>query len=491
MKLPAIRKIIQLDNGYTSDGISHIESLDEPTSPNLRALRLALSVCETLLSMGVPTSSVVSRGLDITDSFCKDPVHIDINSNVITLSQLRSLDREPLTLIRPTATRATNYMTVQAVQDLVHKIDDRSLTLTQAEKELDRILRNQVVYPDWLIPIANASLAAGVVLMFTTNWRMILVTFVIVWLVDHLVAMLSKKKIATFFRQITAGIFVTLGAVLINWLSARGIDFFNDMNPTIIVVGGIIMLLAGLAIVSAIQDAIDEFYVTANARILRVMLLTTGLVIGVLIALYVARKMGVGIAVSPNPLSLTALHFQIIGGAIVGGAFAVASHTRLRAVVWAGLLGALSVLVFFGAINYGISSVPASGIAALVVGVIAKMLSRFWRTPSSGIIAAAIVPLVPGLSLYTGLMQLVNYPPGDPFFMRGVGTLFTAAAIALAIAAGASFGSVVARPLKQRQVFLRNLIPFSNYMHEQLLVPHKKSLARIVFGYALAKNDKK
>ena len=118
--------------------------------------------------------------------------------------------------------------------------------------------------------------------------------------------LLAKKGITTFFRISASAIFVTMAAAIIKFLNDSGVAFFNGMNPTVIVVGGIIMLVAGLMIVGAISDALEEFYVTANARLLRVALQTIGIVVGILIGIYIARKMGIGIAVSPDPLAATA-----------------------------------------------------------------------------------------------------------------------------------------------------------------------------------------
>ena len=53
------------------------------------------------------------------------------------------------------------------------------------------------------------------------------------------------------------------------------------MDPTLIVVGGIILLVAGMTAVGAMQDAIDQFYVTASARFLEVAMMTGGIVLGI------------------------------------------------------------------------------------------------------------------------------------------------------------------------------------------------------------------
>lgn len=446
----------------------HFEKFGETLTPNLRALRLTMTMSDVLLSMGVAANSVVSKALDVTETYCEKPVHIDVNSNVLLVSQLRGIDKEPLTLMRPVTPRDINYMVVQRVQRLIYEISEGKYALDDAEKELESILAKPPAFPWWLTMMGNAGIAAGVSLMFTQSWQVIATTFGIGLIVDRLLALMVRRAIPTFFRQVLAAAFVTLAAAFVAFLGREGVTFFVGINPTLIVVGGIIMLLAGLVIVGAIQDAIDEYYVTATARLLKVVMLTSGIVVGILVGLYTARVLGIGINVSPDPLRLNDLHFMIIGAAVAAAAYAVSTHTHIRAVIWSGIVGASALGVSYLARDFEIGLIPAAGLAAIVVGLVAAVLSRFWRTPSSGVIAAGIIPLVPGLALYNGLMQLISYPAGDPDFFRGIGTLFTALGIALAIAAGASFGSMIGRPIHQKIARNRNQIPFKSFMRRQL-----------------------
>lgn len=448
--------------------LTHIEKFDNTLNPNLRALRLTMRACEIMISMGVSANSVVSRALDITDTYCKSPVHIDITYNIIFLSQLRGVDKEPLTLVRPAPTRDVNYMMLRDVQMLIHDIHSGRVSLKDAEKRLDKIEFHSPSYPWWLIMLGNGTVIAGVSLMFTSSWQAILTTFVVGLLVDRIVALLAKRSIPPFFRQISAAVFVTLTAALINELAQQGVTFFQGLNPTLLVVGSIVMLVSGLATVSAIQDAIEEYYVTANGRLARVLLQTAGLVIGIVIGLYIARNIGMGIAISPNPLKANAIPMQVIGAAMAAVGYAIASQTFNRAIAWVGLIGGISLAILF-LLNtrYGVSVVIASSIAAGFVGIVGAFMSRFWRTPSVGIIAAGIIPLVPGLMLYNGLMQLINYPPGNPLFYKALGTLFTVATTGLAIAAGASFGAMIGRPFRQTLAPDRNTQPFMALLHKQ------------------------
>ncbi len=453
---------------YTNMNVPLVEKAGETLTANMRALRLALNVSDQLLSMGVAANDVTYRALEITETYCDRAVHIDIISNLIMVSQLRGVEREPLTLIRPVAVRTVNNMSVQRIQQLVHDIAIGKYTLNQAEDRLEYILKHPVKYPAWVISVSNAAIASGVAVFFTTNWRVLPVTFAIGLFVDRVLHVLAKRLVPGFFRQVAAAIFIVLLAAIVAQLDRQGVTFFDGMNPTLIVVGGVIMLLSGLAFVSAIQDAIQEYYLTATAGLLRVAMQTSGIVVGILIGLYMARKLGIGIAVSPNPLTLTALPFQIAAGAFIAGVFGVATQMRRRAIFWSALLGAGAVFILYAARNWGIYVVAATGVAAIFVGALATAFSRLWRTPTSGTIAAGIIPLVPGLALYNGLMQLVNYPPGDPNFNSSLGTLFAAVATAIAIAAGASFGHILFQPINQQNTLARNLVPFTRYMRQQL-----------------------
>src|SRR5690606_39206273 len=146
--------------------------------------------------------------------------------------------------------------------NLVHDIHRGNVALEDAEVRLEKIIKHPTTYPWWLIMVGNGVLVAGVSLMFTSSWQAILTTFLIGIAVDRILYYLAKWTIPSFFRQVAAATFVTVTAAVLNMLGKHGVDFFVGMNPTLIVVGGIIMLVAGLVVVGAIQDAIEEYYLT-------------------------------------------------------------------------------------------------------------------------------------------------------------------------------------------------------------------------------------
>ena len=61
----------------------YLDRFDETISPNMRALRLSMTVADTLIAMGVSVADVVSMSLDITDSYCqaKSAVRHQLNTH--------------------------------------------------------------------------------------------------------------------------------------------------------------------------------------------------------------------------------------------------------------------------------------------------------------------------------------------------------------------------------------------------------------------------
>lgn len=449
-------------------GLNVIEKFGENLTPNMRALRLAMRVADIMLSMGVAANSVVSRALDITESYCEKPVHIDITSNIIFLSQIRGVDKEPLTLIRPMTERDINYVTLRNVQSLVHRIKEGKLPLDEAEKHLDDIMNNQHQYPTWWTSLSGGVVVAGVTLFYSSSPLVILAGFLIGVVVDRMLYSMERNAVPPFFRQIVVAMTMTLFAAVVHMVATGIGGDWLALNPSLIVVAGIVLLASGMAIVSSMQDAIEEYYLTSIARFTKVMMQTTGMVVGVLIGLYFASRLSIPISVRPDPLEPNTLLVQVLGAFLATVGFSIARQVQIHALPWVGLVGALVFTVFQFSVNVlDFDAVPASGVAAFVAGLVGAIMSRFWHTPSIGIISAGIIPLVPGLMLYRGLMQVTNYPPGDPLFFKAVGTLSTVLVIALFIAAGASLGNLVGRPVHQRLAYARNYSPFMDFIRRQ------------------------
>lgn len=408
-----------------------------------------MTIAEELLAMGVAARDVVHMALGITGTYCRRRVHIDISSTLITISQDRGSEREPLTLVRTITLKYVNYQTIQALQNLALVIRDHHLPLAEAERRTEELLTNRREHSRWTVCLAGGSVSLGVVILFNGSILMSGLAFVMGFVATATMRILDKWGLATFYLQIITALLITLAAGAAQWLNGW---LGWQVDTTMLVISGIVLLVAGLMIVGAFQDAIDEYYVTANARLLRVIMATIGIVVGVMTGLYIIQRFGISFPTTPDRLGLAAdIRAQYLGALIIAAGFAAGNHARLFGMLIAGGVGVLGWWVSSTLIG-SLGVVIASGAAATVVGLTAVLVSRLWRFPSVAIIAAGIVPLVPGLSLYNGLMGVIENPPTDPEFLLSLAILARAIMIGVAIAIGASLGNMVGRPVRRGMI---------------------------------------
>ena len=112
---------------------------------------------------------------------------------------------------------------------------------------------------------------------------------------------------------------------------------------------------------------------------------------------------------------------------------------------------------YVGMATLGFSEVAANTAGALLAAFIATVVARRSHTPGFGLMAAAILPLVPGLSLFTGLLQAVGTLAQSRDLAASGVTLLQALGVAVGIAAGATLGAYLGRPVKDQLRRIRNL----------------------------------
>ena len=424
-------------------------------SPNMRAIRLTMRIAELQLARGVSARDVVVQGLDITETYCERRVWFDVVASLVVASQDRGHDREPLTLIRTVAPAEQNNMLVQDLQDLVEEIVT-GLPLDSAEERLDRIIARDRSYPVWLRTVGFAGVGAGYALLFSTSWVVIVATFLIGMLVDVVMRALNRKMTPPFFVQAVASCVITLFAVGVGELGQAGIAPFVGVSPTLIVVGGVVALVAGLTIYATAADAIDEFFLTAGARLLKTFMMTAGIVAGIMVGIGVADLLGSDIPIPLEPVGIGFLPVTMVGAVATGAAWAAYTQGSRAAIAWAGLISMVGWFCYVA--TMGIGDIGAKGIGALAIGFSAGLVTRVGKIPTIAIVDAALVTLVPGLSLLMGLMK-VTQSPTPLTLSEGLILLLSALGVAVAIAAGSSLGAFLSRPLRSRLIRVRTFIP--------------------------------
>lgn len=212
------------------------------------------------------------------------------------------------------------------------------------------------------------------------------------------------------------------------------------------------MLLSGLQLVGAVEDAITGAPITASARMLEVLMMTGGIIAGVALALRAADILH---AVSPpidmsSSTTITSLPLEVAAGAVGSMAFALACYAERRALAAAAASGGVATVCYMLVQQSGFGPIVSSGAAACVVGLAGGLMARRALTPPLVVAMAGITPLLPGLKVYRGLSALLNDQQS-----LGLNQLLAAFGVGCALAAGVTLGEWIARFLRRPRILQR------------------------------------
>lgn len=406
-----------------------------------------MRVGETLLSTGASASDVVATVLRLVDSYGLRSVHVDVTFTSISVSYHRGPDADPMTVMRGIKVRSTDLTRLERLQTLVRDISDEPVDIDVARSRFDDLIKAPHPYRRWVVTGALAGLAAAAAALFGGSWLIMLLSFITTAAVDRVQRWLAHRGIAAFFTQVVGGAIPTAVAVALLAAASAGVPGLQAISSSLVVAAGIVVLLAGLSVVGAAQDAIDGYYVTAGARAFEVLVLTLAIVVGIAAVLGIAQRFGVSMELSAETELAANTVVQVLAAMVVSGLFAVSAYAGARTVVYSTVTGGLGWLAYLGATGLGMGPVAASSLAALVAGFLSQVVASRLRVPALALSMAAIVPLLPGLLVYRGLFQIVQRPP-DTGLGTGLTTLLVAAGVGMGLAAGVSMGTFLARPMR-------------------------------------------
>lgn len=409
---------------------------------------LAMRVAESLTAVGASANDVLLSTTRVAAAYGLSPVHVDITYNAIGVSYLNDQSEQPTTIIRVVRASVPDHSKLQALQALVAEIEAGDLDLPSAHRKFHAIRRQPFRYRPALIVLMQALLAVGVGLLYKASWPILGVIFIAACCAALVQRLLTRWHLPFFFAQ-AAGAFVIVGcAALANWLSSIGTPFLEHVPTTVIVASGIVLMLAGMSVVAAAQDAIDGFALTAGGLILDLAMLTLGVVIGIVGGVRLADAFGIGIPLSNTPPERGFFALQLVATMMIAAAVAVWNGARLGTVVISGALGLIAWSGYSLVGLTGMSDPVSCGVGALLSSFIGTLIAHRFHVPSIAVTTAAIVPMVPGSAVFRGILAISQAQQNSASILSGLSELIGAVAIGVALAAGASLGFYLGAPLR-------------------------------------------
>ena len=407
-----------------------------------RVLDLCLQVGEVLLSSGEAAADTAATMTRLAAACGLTTVETDITFTSIIMCCRRGRTVAPVTSMRIVRYRTTDLTRLDAVTRIVDQVISGRMDVQEADAALTAAVAAPHPYSRWVATLGWAGLAAAVALLLgggPVTWTTAFVTTAII---DRIGRLLGRWGVASFFLQMIGGFVATVSTIGLFAVGALP----SGTGPSLVVAASITVLLSGLSVMGAVQDAIAGHVVTAAGRAAEIGLLSAGLLAGVILGL----KTGIWFGLVLDPAEVVAADVTRFGistfaAAVAAAMSALACYAPLRSLAAAALAGGTGWAAYGALTQYaGFGPVVATGIAAVLVGLGSELIRRRTTVHRQVIILSGIIPLLPGLTAYRGFYQLAASRP--QYIADGLVTITLALAIALALAAGVTLGQFVARP---------------------------------------------
>jgi uncharacterized membrane protein YjjP (DUF1212 family) len=408
-----------------------------------KTLDLALRVGEMLLSAGAGAADVTATMLSVTHACGLRGVSADVTFTEVSLNYHPSLEDPGIIQVRHVTHREIDYEDLTLVDHLVRDLLDGEITRDEARDRLKRLTSSGHRRPRWAVTVGWGVMGAGVALLLGGGLLVAVIAFVSAAVIDRIQRAMSVRRLPVFYQQVAGALAATLIAV-----GSAALEL--GLEPSRVVTAGIIMLLAGIGFMGATQDALTGFPITAAARMLEALLATAGIIAGVSLGLTIGEAFVVDVGhFEPGAVGLAEASMMAFGAAVTAAAFAFSSYAPLRVLIPVAAVGGVGTAIYAGVDRVGFGPAWAAAAAAVAIGTVSYSVAGRIRVPPLVVVVPAIVPLLPGLSIYRGLALLAEG-------QGGVLHMAAAGATAIALASGVILGQYVAQPLKREARRLEN-----------------------------------
>jgi uncharacterized membrane protein YjjP (DUF1212 family) len=403
-----------------------------------RVLDLTLRIGELLLASGEAAEDVEAAMLGIAHAYRLDHCEPQVTFTLISITYHPSLIDPPVSAARTVRRRTSDYTRLAAVYRLVADITGARIPVNDAYRRLAVIRRNRHPYPVWLLALATGLLAGAATFLVGGRidgkaWLVFAGAFLAAVLGDRLASQIARRGLPEFYQFVIAAMPAALLGIILS---------FNDLHlrGSVVITGGLFALLPGRAMVAAVQDGLTGFYITAAARLLEVLYLIAGIVIGVLLVLYIGVNYNAKLRPDESLGGSVDPPLQLLAAMVLTLAFAMLLQTERRTLPLAVLNSGIGWSTYGVLANAGMSPIAATGVAAGLVGLFGQLMARYRYASALPYVTAAIGPLMPGSAMYLGMLAFAQGHAS-----AGLVSVSRAAALALALAIGVNLGGEIAR----------------------------------------------
>jgi uncharacterized membrane protein YjjP (DUF1212 family) len=392
-----------------------------------RAVEVALRVGVMLLQSGAQTTDTERSMRRLLAGLGLAGAEAIVTYPIVAVSYVAGGGAHPATAMRAVPNWQTNYARLAAAADVARAVADGALDLDQAEQALDEAEATKAPYPSWALAAAAGASAAGLAVLFGGSPFDALLTLAVGIVVQPVVVAVERTRLPPLF-QTAAGVAAT--TALVTLLAALG----YLPNASLVLTGAILRFLPGATLVAGMRDLMDRSIVSGTARLAEALLAGAAVAGSLGVVISVAARYDVRLQISLEGATTWPIGVLVIASAVAVAFYAIGLGVPKRVLLTSSLVGALATLVGEGLLT-SFTLIGEVLTAAVVVGVLSRLLSRRMDAPWTLWAVPAVLVLLPGLTIVRAMLAVSA--------VQQVSLLADALLTAFAIGVGVATGDIV------------------------------------------------
>ena len=339
------------------------------------------------LASGGPTSRLEDSLVRVGKS-CDKETEVFATPTGVFVS-IRSENKNPVTSLIRIKHTGTNLAALCKLEDLFNEIELGRVAISSALQSLKAKNFDPNHYTQ--LETGIAAFLAGSVISFGSYQKtsVALVSGTITTLVWFLSDWIRKYFPNPLFTDF-------LGAFLTLTLAALSHSFLRPMSIEAYALGGIVLLVPGLSLTTAIAELADQNLVSGTAKFMQATMALLALGLAYLLFQQLAFSLNLKSILAPVAPRTDIRWISALAILINISCFGIIFRTPPKALIWSTLTG-ISAWATLHIVMDSRGAAAAPFLAAVVAGVVSLALGKWRKLPSQVFSVPGIVALLPGL----------------------------------------------------------------------------------------------
>jgi uncharacterized membrane protein YjjB (DUF3815 family) len=326
---------------------------------------------------------------------------------------------------------------VALLTEIYDAVCDRQIEITEAVRRVRNVIAQTQPAPAWRTIASFALVSVGTATLLGADPREVLVATLIGTSTGCIAALASVSSTVERLFEVLAAFFGTLIVAGFN-------RFVGPTDLYISIIAGIVPLLPGYSLASALYELANRDLVAGMARLGKVIAVVLELACGAALAIAIGGTAILGRSVSGSH-SVGMLTWTIAMTLMTIGLSSVL-RARLQDYFWifaACFIALLSTRILVALPGHQVATFGA----AFISGMVSNLGARFLRVPQAVLLVPAVFVLVPGSLTYESVFYLFQQDFGNAADL-GVNAIIASIFIVAGLLLSQLFFTHAARPLR-------------------------------------------